>query len=166
MTRRKRKYRRNFTLVILVMFALAVFSLLSTDQLKISFANDIADSTKGTDSLANLTYFNSGESLSFDKNSLTSGKNVLLFSSSWCGSCEMLRREIKEKAKKNPEIKFFELEIDGFRDLANELNVKTAPAVVFFQDDEFKTISSIDLATLSANLDFFISNLFENVGKI
>jgi thiol-disulfide isomerase/thioredoxin len=166
MTRRKRKYKRNFTLVILILFALAIFSLLSTDQLRISFANDIADSSNTTDSLKNLTYFNSSENLSFDKSSLTQEKTVLLFSSSWCGSCEMLRREIKDTAEKNPEIKFVELEIDGFRDLANELDVKTAPAVVFFQNDEFKTISSIDLATLSANLDFFISDLFENVGKI
>jgi len=71
------------------------------------------------------------------------GKQVLMFTSNWCGSCNNMKEQIKALAKEFTDVKFYVADIEGHRDIANSYNVAITPALVFIENKIFNTIQEI-----------------------
>lgn len=62
------------------------------------------------------------------------GVVVVDFFAPWCGPCKMIMPEIEALANKRTDVKFIAVNVDDYRDLALENNVKSIPTLVVYKD--------------------------------
>lgn len=90
-----------------------------------------------------------------------STRSVVLFTSTWCGSCKYLS-ELMQSESTLPEYQdmyFYEVDIDQNWELANALDVSVTPSMVFIDDVDFavkREVSPEDVAGDSSQLVFFL----------
>lgn len=87
----------------------------------------------------------------------SSGKGVILFTSTWCGECKSLIKVYREQAQ-NPvykTISFFEIDLDQSRDLANEMDVAIAPSLVFIDETGKVTQREVTNSKIIDSINFF-----------
>jgi thioredoxin 1 len=61
-------------------------------------------------------------------------KAVACFSATWCIPCKKIKPLYQSFSKKYSNIKFYEIDIDEDEQLVNEMNVKSIPTFVFFEN--------------------------------
>jgi thioredoxin 1 len=69
----------------------------------------------------------------------SSDKVFIKASATWCGPCSLSKPVIEELAKENPDYKFFELDIDEARPLAEKLQIQGVPTFLVFENGVLKT---------------------------
>ncbi len=61
--------------------------------------------------------------------------SIVDFYASWCGPCKMLSPIMEKLSKKyEGKVNFYKVDVDKSSDLANTLNIKAIPTLIFFKD--------------------------------
>nr|CAI5866702.1 unnamed protein product [Callosobruchus analis] len=58
------------------------------------------------------------------------------FGASWCGACKKLEPMYAEAAKKYPDIRFIEIDVDKLPDLASDIGVSSIPATFLLRNGQ------------------------------
>lgn len=79
------------------------------------------------------------------------GKVIVKFTAPWCGPCRAFAPVVEAAAVANPEIAFFEVDLDKEPLLARQWNVRSIPATLGFSQGQLAfqalgALSSSDLA--------------------
>ena len=78
--------------------------------------------------------------------------NIVFFSSSWCGQCELLRNEIRSTLLQynQDEIALYEAGIDQYRNLATKYGISNTPALLHFDSEmNLTTVEDIKVQNVS-----------------
>ncbi|MDY0277877.1 MAG: thioredoxin [Acholeplasma sp.] len=63
-----------------------------------------------------------------------SGGTVLIqYYADWCGPCQMLKPVLEQLATEINDVKFFRVNIEGFRDLAVSAGIQSIPTVIMYK---------------------------------
>ena len=66
---------------------------------------------------------------------------IVDFYASWCGPCKMLSPIMEKLSKKyEDKVNFYKIDVDESSDLANTLNIKAIPTLIFFKDSSSSII--------------------------
>jgi len=123
-------FRSGFFISVFLLFFVVTISF-TTKIIKIDI--DASSVLKNTPS--NYIVFNQS---ALDFNSL-GDKSVIFFSSYWCSTCNKISDKLKNMAQQYSSFKFYELNIEDYRDMANNLKVSLTPSIVI-QNKGFSSI--------------------------
>lgn len=143
----KRKVKRKFTFGILVLLIVVIGLVIgSTKLIRVSVNSE----AMGTEVLpTNLKDTTSTEKISLLEIKNDPSKNVILFTSSWCGSCEKLTQDLNLLAIEYPEMNIYIMDLEEDRETANQLEVPVTPTLVLLENGETKNYSEISIDNLS-----------------
>jgi thioredoxin len=66
---------------------------------------------------------------------------IVDFYASWCGPCKMLSPIMEKLSKKyEDKVYFYKIDVDKSKDLANTLNIRAIPTLIFFKDSSSSII--------------------------
>lgn len=66
---------------------------------------------------------------------------IVDFYASWCGPCKMLSPIMEKLSKKyEDKVNFYKIDVDKSSDLANALNIRAIPTLIFFKDSSSSAI--------------------------
>lgn len=69
------------------------------------------------------------------KQIISSKKNVVVqFTAAWCGPCKMIKPSLQEIGEKDEDIEIVSVDIDSYKDLSNEYNVRSIPMFIFYKN--------------------------------
>ena len=54
----------------------------------------------------------------------------------WCGPCKVISPKFHEMAKHHPQLRFYQVDVDGAPDVAQELSIRAMPTFKFFHNGE------------------------------
>ncbi|MEE1113013.1 MAG: thioredoxin [Bacteroidales bacterium] len=78
-----------------------------------------------------------GDSLTFIGDKST----IVDFYASWCGPCKKLSPIMEKLSKKyEDKVNFYKIDVDKSSDLANALNIRAIPTLIFFKDSSSSAI--------------------------
>lgn len=87
-----------------------------------------------------------------DKNELV----VVDFSAPWCGPCKMITPKFNEWSKEYNTMSFVKIDIEVNSETAEEYDISSIPAIVFFKDGKRKkTIVGVQVNTIEKYLNKF-----------
>jgi len=89
---------------------------------------------------------------------LVTTKVVLVFSSSWCGPCKILKPQLEKISSdsKYNKIKFCKIDIDECGDLSDKYKISSLPTTVFLNNgDEKSRITGADIIKITKTLENF-----------
>ena len=66
------------------------------------------------------------------------GMQVVDFSATWCGPCRMLAPILEELSEENPDIAFYNVDVDEEQALAAHYRIVAVPSVYVFEDGKMK----------------------------
>ena len=120
--------------VLLILFSFFFFSCGEKQNVKIEKEQIVGNSnvieidTKYfIDEIAKIN----GDSLTYIGNK----PSIVDFYASWCGPCKMLSPIMEKLSKKyEGKVNFYKVDVDKSSDLANTLNIKAIPTLIFFKD--------------------------------
>ena len=58
---------------------------------------------------------------------------VIDFYSTWCSPCKVMSSLLEQTAPRHPSVMFVKVDVDEFKDLANEFHVTKLPSIVFMK---------------------------------
>lgn len=148
MVRRKNKFALK---------SFAIFSALGLFVLAISLATGLLKVDIVASSLSKEIPQNYSKLEGKIINKLEEGKHFVFFTSSWCGPCQTMSNLYKVSAEKYSEIKFFEADIEQNRELANNMEARNAPAVIFVQDGKVIGNAEVSINEMEKTIDKYAS---------
>ena len=107
------------------------------------------DASSNIKTPSNYKTISDNQSVNLISLSQSGGKVFFLFTSSWCSTCSPISNLLKVAAIKDPQIQFFEINIDDNRDLANKYNITLTPSAVVINNGEVNTFETSALNNLS-----------------
>lgn len=101
-------------------------------------------------------------SLNFFKQVLESHKPVLVeFTADWCGGCHIMAPMIEKVMRQfAPKVKFFRMDYDRNRNLAEQYGVSNLPALILFQNG--KAVDYILGTTTKSNLTAKLTSIVDS----
>lgn len=64
------------------------------------------------------------------------GISLVKFSATWCGPCKMMASTIQKVEPEFPTVKFHDIDVDDFSNLAVNYKIRSVPTVIVFKDGE------------------------------
>jgi len=64
------------------------------------------------------------------------GISLVKFSATWCGPCKMMASTIQKVEPEFPTVKFHDIDVDDFANLAVNYKIRSVPTVIVFKDGE------------------------------
>jgi thioredoxin 1 len=64
------------------------------------------------------------------------GISLVKFSATWCGPCKMMASTIQKVEPEFPTVKFHDIDVDDFSNLAVDYKIRSVPTVIVFKDGE------------------------------
>ena len=64
------------------------------------------------------------------------GISLVKFSATWCGPCKMMASTIQKVEPEFPTVKFQDIDVDDFSNLAVNYKIRSVPTVIVFKDGE------------------------------
>jgi thioredoxin 1 len=68
------------------------------------------------------------------KPDLSDGIAIVKFAAGWCGPCRLYAPAFERVALKNPDARFYDVDIDQCPDLKESYGVETIPTTIFLKD--------------------------------
>lgn len=78
-------------------------------------------------------------------------QGVVKFFATWCGPCKLYAGAFNRVAEKNPDIDFYEIDVDQHPELKDQARVISVPTTIFFKDGA--EVHRIRGATSTGRLD-------------
>lgn len=97
-----------------------------------------------------------------NRDSLNTGKKILVFTTDWCGDCIVLKGYIDEVIAENPEWDFVTINPDNDMEIAEEFKVMGIPSFVALDNGERVS----DLISKDAKPKSLINNWIKTIGII
>ncbi len=85
------------------------------------------------------------------------GVKILKFGADWCGPCKAMKPVLEGAAEDNPDIDFFDIDVDVETFLAREHDVMSIPVIVGYRDGE--KVATMTGAASRGELDYFIQKV-------
>lgn len=100
------------------------------------------------------------EKLSIDDGTyLAEGTVVVKFAATWCGPCRLYAPAFARVESKNPEARFYEVDIDEEPELKETWSVVTVPTTVIFK--EGREVARISGAQSTGKLDDLVKGVLD-----
>jgi len=150
----KKKIKSKIKILAIILFVVAFGLVLASA--KVIRINVNSDTLPTTDQLpSNFKDISASAGVSLNDIRDSSSKNVILFSSSWCGSCNKLIQDMSQLAKDYPSINMYIMDLESQRDTANALNVPVTPTLVLLEAGETKNYTEVTIDNLSSIISDF-----------
>lgn len=127
----------NFLLIFsfIFLFSCGEKQTVKTEENKIINQSKVieADTKYFIDEIAKIN----GDSLTF----IGDKPAIVDFYASWCGPCKKLSPIMEKLSKKyDDKVYFYKIDVDKSSDLANALNIRAIPTLIFFKDSSSSAI--------------------------
>jgi thioredoxin 1 len=88
-----------------------------------------------------------------------SGKQIVVFSASWCGPCKMLTPVLDTLSKEYTNVTFSKIDIEEEQELTISLGIKGVPTVMFFDNGEikYKHVGASSASVMKNHIDTYLS---------
>ncbi len=122
----KKKKKSKISKILLPVFLLFIllFSLLFIKAIRIDVNSEV-ELEDINDNFVNLESYKL-----LDLEQLGEGKNVILFSANWCGSCLNIKATLNKLSSEYLDTRFFILNLDSNRDIAGNYGIGVVPALI------------------------------------
>lgn len=150
MKKKKRVKLKKFLILVTVIGA---FTLLvsSSGLIKVNVVNSENSNYTSTNYVVPVA------PVSLEQIKAKSSKSLILFSSTWCGSCLMLTDHLKDLVGDTDDILSYTLDLEQNRDLAATFDVALSPSVVLIDGQKTKTIQEVRIEQLQEIFDDFVT---------
>lgn len=150
MKKKKRAKVKKFLILVTVVGA---FTLLvsSSGLIKVNVVNSENSNYSATNYVVPVA------PISLEQIKAKSSKSLILFSSTWCGSCLMLTDHLKELVGDAEDILSYTLDLEQNRDLAATFNVALSPSIVLIDGQKTETIQEVRIEQLQEIFDDFVT---------
>jgi thioredoxin 1 len=148
MVKRKKK-RSNIRTKVISIFILFAFAVLTITILSSKIKFSVLSSSEPSQTLSNY-YIGYPQNIEYtgnenSENALKQEKELIFFTSSWCGPCNMVRKMIVDNFYSLKDVKIYEVDIDSEKDLANKYEISFAPALVLDDKRNIEKVTEFDV---------------------
>ncbi len=157
--KKKQTVSRLIVLAILLISLLFVF-FITSGQVKVITVKSNASVESQTNTYTKLELTSDITTLTDLKKISKTPKNIVFFTSSWCGMCNATKITLENELRKYDDSKHVTLmdaQIENNRGIANEYEITNAPSLLINEDDGVTIINNVNIQEIPQ----IVSNLFE-----
>ena len=146
---KRKKRRSNIRTKVIIIFAFFVFGVFAITILSSKIKLSVLSSTEPSQQLSNY-YIGYPQNIEYTsdnntENILKQQKELIFFTSSWCGPCNMIRKIIVDNFYSLQDVKIYEVDIDSDKDLANKYEISFAPALILDDKRKVEKVTEFDV---------------------
>ena len=92
---------------------------------------------------------------------IDNGISLVKFSATWCAPCKVIAKTIEKLKPEFSEIKFFEVDVDDYPELAKNYKIRSVPTIILFWNGEevTKLVGNIKIEILRKSLNNILKEI-------
>ena len=162
MRKAKKKSKRASRLIVLAILSIALICVyfVSSGQVKVVTVKSDDYLESASNNYTSLELTPEITTVTDLKKISKTPKNIVFFTSSWCGMCNATKITLENELNKYDDSKYvtlMEAKIENNRGIANEYEITNAPSLLINQDDGVTIINDVNIQEIPQ----IVSSLFE-----